>query len=97
MRGKIIHPYVDLDQLYYVLIRIVLYYVLIQAALSLQCVCVGTAVGWNSEDNASGVVKFGVAHYESTAKLKVKSPKRPLSLPSALTYLCWKRHWPTAR
>ena len=28
MRGKIIHPYVDLDQLYYVLIRIVLYYVL---------------------------------------------------------------------
>ena len=28
VRGKIIHPYVDLDQLYYVLIRIVLYYVL---------------------------------------------------------------------
>ena len=32
------------------------------------------AVGWNDEDNHVGVTKFGVAHYEGTAKLKVKAP-----------------------
>ena len=36
------------------------------------------AIGWNDEDFHTGVTKFGVANYESTAKLKVKAPaKRP--------------------
>jgi len=32
------------------------------------------AIGWNDEDFNSGVTKFGVANYESTATLKVKAP-----------------------
>lgn len=40
------------------------------------------AIGWNDEDNHTGVTKFGVSNYEGTAKLKVKAPaKRPMLLP----------------
>ena len=36
------------------------------------------AIGWNEEDDATGVTKFGVTNYEGTAKLKVKAPtQRP--------------------
>ena len=39
------------------------------------------AIGWNEEDNETGVTKFGVNNYEGTAKLKVKAlAQRPLSL-----------------
>eukprot|EP00966_Prymnesium_polylepis_P041425 961343-Prymnesium_polylepis.1 len=40
------------------------------------------AVGWNDEDFAAGVTKYGVAHYEGTTALKVKAPEaRPALLP----------------
>ena len=32
------------------------------------------AVGWNEEDEKTGLTAFGVAHYEATAQLKVKAP-----------------------
>ena len=34
------------------------------------------AVGWNAEDDKSGVVKFGLSNYESHVK-KVAGPERP--------------------
>ena len=40
------------------------------------------AIGWNDEDNHSGVKKYGVAKYTGTAKLKVTTPVRPALLPA---------------
>ena len=40
------------------------------------------AIGWNDEDNHSGVKKYGVASYAGTAKLKVTTPVRPALLPA---------------
>ena len=40
------------------------------------------AIGWNDEDNHSGVKKYGVANYAGTAKLKVTTPVRPALLPA---------------
>lgn len=37
-------------------------------------------VGWNQEDDNSGVTTFGVANYEGTKKLKVKAPATRPSL-----------------
>ena len=40
------------------------------------------AVGWNDEDDRSGVIKYGVANYEGTANLTVKAPNaRPSLIP----------------
>ena len=39
------------------------------------------AIGWNTDDEKSGVVSFGVANYESTKELKVKAPPRPMLMP----------------
>ena len=38
------------------------------------------AVGWNTEDEKSGVVKYGVAEYTPAGHLKVQTPVRPASL-----------------
>jgi hypothetical protein len=42
------------------------------------------AIGWNEDDFKAGVVTYGVANYESTQKLKVKAPKRPMIMPPAV-------------
>lgn len=34
-------------------------------------------VGWNEEDKKTGLVKYGVAHYEKPANNKIKCPVRP--------------------
>ena len=36
------------------------------------------AIGWNEEDFQAGVTTYGVSNYESTAKLKITTPTRPL-------------------
>ena len=36
---------------------------------------------WNEDDFHAGVTKFGVSHYEGTAKLKIATPTRPALLP----------------
>ena len=42
------------------------------------------AIGWNSEDNASGVIKYGVANYEPRKSVaKIAMPVRP-ALPAPL-------------
>ena len=38
-------------------------------------------IGWNDEDNHTGVTTYGVCHYEGTAKLKISAPARPALLP----------------
>ena len=38
------------------------------------------AIGWNEEDEKSGVAKFGVSEYAPVANLKVQAPVRPASL-----------------
>ena len=38
-------------------------------------------IGWNEDDFHAGVTKFGVSHYEGTAKLKIATPTRPALLP----------------
>ena len=38
-------------------------------------------IGWNEDDFHAGVAKFGVAHCEGTAKLKIATPTRPVLLP----------------
>ena len=38
------------------------------------------AIGWNSEDNMSGVIKFGVADYVPIGASKVQPPVRPAAL-----------------
>ena len=36
------------------------------------------AIGWNSEDNKSGVIKYGVANYEPRKSIaKIAAPVRP--------------------
>ena len=36
------------------------------------------AIGWNSEDNKSGVIKYGVANYEPRKSVaKIMAPARP--------------------
>jgi hypothetical protein len=39
------------------------------------------AIGWNDEDFAVGVTKYGVAHYDGTSALKVKAPAMRPALP----------------
>ena len=41
------------------------------------------AIGWNTEDNAAGVIKYGVANYEPRkSAAKIAAPVRPpLPLP----------------
>ena len=40
------------------------------------------AIGWNNEDKHSGVVKYGVAHYEPLQRrAKIDAPARPALLP----------------
>ena len=40
--------------------------------------CSEPAIGWNSEDNKSGVIKYGVANYEPrTSIAKIMAPARP--------------------
>ena len=38
-------------------------------------------IGWNEDDFHAGATKFGVSHYEGTAKLKIATPTRPALLP----------------
>ena len=38
-------------------------------------------IGWNEDDFHAGVTKFGISHYEGTAKLKIATPTRPALLP----------------
>ena len=38
-------------------------------------------IGWNEDDFHAGVTKFGVSHYEGTAKLKITTPTCPALLP----------------
>ena len=40
------------------------------------------AIGWNDEDNRSGIKTYGVANYAGTAKLKIITPVRPVLLPA---------------
>lgn len=47
-----------------------------------KCTYSEPAVGWNDEDDHTGVMKYGVAHYESTAKLQVKAPVQRPTLPA---------------
>ena len=36
------------------------------------------AIGWNTEDNKAGVIKYGVADYEPrTSKAPIRTPTRP--------------------
>ena len=40
------------------------------------------AIGWNNEDERSGVAKYGVAHYEPLQRrAKIDAPARPALLP----------------
>ena len=40
------------------------------------------AIGWNNEDERSGVVKYEVAHYEPLQRrAKIDAPARPALLP----------------
>ena len=42
------------------------------------------AIGWNTEDNKAGVIKYGVADYEPrTSKAPIRTPTRP-ALPAPL-------------